>query len=644
MIRTAGCFAILAFTWTSSVTAQIKPTPNEDDIPKPVAGEAGLAGSDKPDVTRFLNVRTAVAPSPSPDGKRIAFRTSISGTPQLWVTDAAGGWPTQITFGESVTFHEWSPAGQWIIYGVDRGGNEREGYYLISPDGTRERELLKPSEAFRVFGQFTADGRKVVYATTERNGNDFDIHLLDIESGQDREIFRGRMGLYAASFRPDGGAVLLTEARGEDANDLLLFDLATSRLDTLFHPADRASYDNFSWKRDGTGFYLATNQDGEYSALAFYDVGKRSLSYLEKPDRDVENVALSADDRYLAWTTNEGGFSALHVRDLTTNQMLQVTGVPRGVYGIKWARGAPVLNITVASAQIPGDIWSWNLGSGTVTRSTQSATAGLDLTRMVLPEPHSFRARDGVTVHGLLYLPRSLPSGARPPVLLSVHGGPTAQARPTFDAMRQYLLTRGIAVFDLNYRGSTGYGKSYARLNDRRLREKELYDLEDAVRFLQSNGSVDASRVALMGGSYGGYLTMAGLARLPHLWRAGVASVGVSDWVNALKGASPALKASDRIEYGDIDNPADQAFFRSISPITNVANVRAPVMVIHGANDPRDPVTESDLYVRKIREQGGTVEYLRWPDEGHSVRKLSNRIIMGRRIAAFLERQLGLIL
>lgn len=644
MFRTAVLLSILAVAYTSSVSAQVRPTPNEDDIPKPVPGAAGLAGSDQPDVTRFLNVRTAVAPSPSPDGKRVAFRTTISGAPQLWVVDAAGGWPTQITFGESVTFHEWSPAGQWLIYGSDRGGNEREGYYLISPDGTKERELLPPTEAFRVFGQFTRDGRRIVYATTERNGRDFDIHLLDIESGKDREIFRGRLGLYAASFRPDGGAVLLTEARGEDANDLMLFDLATTRLDTLFHPADRASYDNFAWTRDGRGFYLATNQDGEHAALAFYEVAGRSLVYVERPESEVEAVALSGEDRYLAWTTNEGGYSALHLRDLRSNKLIRAPDLPRGVYGITWARSAPVLSITVSSAQVPGDIWSWNVEAGALTRATQSTAAGLDLSRMVLPEHHSFRARDGVLLHGLLYLPPGLPNDARPPVLLSVHGGPTSQARPTFEPVRQYLLTRGIAVLDLNYRGSTGYGKSFARLNDRRLREKELYDLEDAVRWLESTGRVDAKRVALMGGSYGGYLTMAGLARLPQLWRAGVALVGVSDWVNALQGASPQLKASDRIEYGDIDDPADREFFRSISPITQVANVRVPVMVVHGANDPRDPVTESDLYVRKIREQGGTVEYLRYPDEGHSVRKLSNRIIMGRRIAAFLERQLGLIM
>lgn len=640
--RVVGWLVAAIVLGSHSLVAQVRPTPNEDDIPRPVPGAVGLAGTDRPDIGRFLNVRTAGAPSLSPDGRQLAFRTQISGAPQLWVVNATGGWPAQITFGEPVTFHRWSPTGEWIVYGTDRGGNEREGFYLISADGTRERELLAPSDAFRSFGDFTRDGRSIVYATTARNGRDFDIHLLDIASGTDREIFRGRMGLSAASFRPDGRAVLLTEARGEDAADVFLYEIDAARLDTLFRPADRASYDGFAWTPDGRGFYLATNQDGEHAALAFYDVRRRQLRYLERPDRDVESVALSHDGRYLAWTTNDGGYSALHVRDLTSNAMVPSPELPRGIYGIGWAAGAPVLSVTVASPQVPGDIWTWDATTRVAHRATHSDAAGLDLQQMVLPEHYSSRARDGVMIHGLLYLPRGVPAGTRPPVLLGVHGGPTSQSRPAFDATKQYLLTRGIAVFDLNFRGSTGYGKTFARLNDRRLREKELYDLEDAIRWLASTGRVDASRAAVMGGSYGGYLTMAALARLPQLWRAGVAAVGVSDWVTALEGASPELKASDRVEYGDINDPADREFFRTISPITHVANVRAPVMVIHGANDPRDPVTESDTYVRRIRQQGGTAEYLRYPDEGHGVRKLSNRIIMGRRIAAFLERHLGL--
>ncbi|MEN8373987.1 MAG: S9 family peptidase [Gemmatimonadota bacterium] len=616
-------------------------TPNEADIPAPVPVELELAGSGRPDIVRFLNVRTAIAPSLSPDGKSLAFRTSVSGEPQLWVVDAAGGWPSQLTFGAPVTQHAWSPAGDGILYAVDRGGNEREGYYLISPDGTRERELLAPADAFRAFGGFTRDGTRIAYGSTARNGLDFDIFLLDIETGSTREVFRGRPGLYPVSWRPDGGAALLSESRGEDSNALHLLDVETGVTRTLFDTPERSSYGPYAWEPDGSGFYMVTNHDREYAGIARYEAAGGELAWVETPGgRDVDDVALSWDGRYLIWSVNEGGYGALFARDLESGEMLAAPQVPAGIYGVEWAPGPSVVTITVRAPGVPGDIWTWDPASGRTARATRSDAAGLDMGRMVAPTAHSFDARDGRTLYGLYYRPPGLPEGARPPVLLAVHGGPTAQARPAFRADLQYLLTRGIAVFELNYRGSTGFGKAYARLNDGRLREGEIYDLEDAVRWLGETELADPERVAVMGGSYGGYLTMAALARLPDVFRAGVAFVGVSNWITALEGASPQLKASDRIEYGDIDDPDDRAFFEAISPIAHVDNVSAPIMVLHGANDPRDPVEESDQYVRAIRELGGEVQYLRFPDEGHGIRKLANRIIAYRRIADFLERRL----
>lgn len=347
----------------------VKATPNEDDIPKPVPVELGLAGDSLPDISRFLNVRTATSPSLSPDGKRLAFTTQISGAPQVWVLDRPGGWPRQITFGEPVTFHAWSPAGDWIVYGVDRGGNEREGFYLINPEGTVERELLAPSQGFRVFGGFTRDGKKIAYASTERNGIDFDIYLLDLETGRSTEVFRGRMGLHAVSWRADGGAVILSESRGEDANDVYLLDLASGRLDTLFRPPERAWYGGFSWTPEGRSFYLSTNERTEYAALARYDLGSRQLHLIE-PDRDVEEVALSPDGRYLLWTTNEGGYSALHGRDLATCRPIAPPVLPPGVYTLGWAAAAPVAAISVAGPRIPGDIWVWNVAEGSLERAT----------------------------------------------------------------------------------------------------------------------------------------------------------------------------------------------------------------------------------------------------------------------------------
>ncbi len=617
--------------------------PLPEDTPSPVAGESTLAGEDPPDITRFLKVRRAGAPSLSPEGTRVAYSTGVTGVPQVWVVGAEGGVPRQLTFGEPITFHAWSPAGDWIAYGADRGGNEREGFTLITTDGTRERELLAPSDAFRSFGGFSPDGGRIAYTTTERNGVDFDVHVLDLETGADARVLAGRMGLHVAAWRPDGGALLLSETRGEDANDVHLLDLETGALETLFEPEVPAAYSSFAWRPDGSGFYMACDQDREFAGLAYFDVAAGELEWRAAPERDVEGVSLSSDGAWLVHSENDGGSSLLSVVNTRDGSVLDApASLPRGILRARFGHGSNVLTVTASGPGIPGDIWTWNVESGAVHRATQSASAGLDMAAMVSPEHVDFPARDDVMLHGLLYMPRPGSwEGGPPPVVLAVHGGPTGQVRPRFRAEHQYLMARGIAVFDLNFRGSTGYGKTFARLDNGRLRPNAVLDMADAVAWLRQDGRVDASRAAVMGGSYGGYLTFAALTDLPGLFKGGVSFVGVSDWVRALEEASPDLKASDRLEYGDIDDPEDRAFFKELSPITRVHQVTEPIMVLHGANDPRDPVTESDRFVAAVRAQGGEAEYMRFPDEGHGIRKLANRITAYRRVAAFLERILA---
>lgn len=611
--------------------------PRPEDVPEVGPVQLGLAGADEPDVVRYLMVRSAWSGRLSPDGARLFYRTSVTGAPQLWSVDATGGAPEQLTFGEPITFHAMSPTGEHLLYGTDRGGNEREGYYLINADGTRERELLQPTESFRSFGGFTRDGSRIAYATTPEGSDSFDIHVMEVASGEDRRVFRGRLGLYVAAWRPDAGALVLGETRGEDANDLHLLDLASGELSTLYAPTeDPSQYGSIEWLPDSSGFYLVTDEGRDFAGIAFHDAASGERRWVHTPDRDVEDLALSPDGSKLAWTENDGGFSALHVRELGSGDELPIPeGLPRGIYSVGFAERADVMSIGVESPRVPGDIWVWQLG-GALHRATRSTLAGLDPTQLVEPTHVEFPARDGVTLRGLLYLPPS--AEGTPPVVIDVHGGPTAQARPGYSGTQQYLLARGVAVFDLNFRGSTGYGKAFARLDNRRLRPNAVNDMEDAVRWLGEDGRVDASRAAVMGGSYGGYMAFAALVTFPTTFRGAVSYVGVSNWVTALESASPELRASDRLEYGDIDDPEDRAFFEELSPITHIDNIERPVLVSHGANDPRDPVSESDRFVRAARSQGVEVEYVRFEDEGHGVRHLRNRVHLYRRVARFLER------
>ncbi|GIX18262.1 MAG: peptidase S9 [Rhodothalassiaceae bacterium] len=616
--------------------------PYPQDIPAPTVARPGLAGTLPVDIERFLLVRGIGQAALAPDGKTLAVTARITGVPQLWTVPATGGWPQQLTFAPGgITEHHWAPDGARILYAADRDGDEREAFYLISRDGRRERVALAHDGAFRAFGAFAPDGRRFLYSSTKRNGTDFDIHLADLETGGTRLVHEGRFGWYASSWQPQGTRVLVSETRGEDGNDLHLLDAATGRLETLFAPADPASFSGFAWLPDGSGFFMATNLDRDFAGLAFFDLKSRRLSWIATPGRDVEDVALLAGGRYLAWTENDGGFSRLVVEDRESRRRLAVPKeLPAGIYALSGGAGSARLAITVRSPKIPGDVWVWDLADGRLWRATHSTLAGIDPDTLVMPESVFFESSDGLRLHGLLYLPRAGAADAKPPVVVRVHGGPTAQARPGFDPLIQYLVGRGIAVFDLNFRGSTGFGRRFARADNGRERPKAVRDVAEAVAFLRRDGRVDADRAAVMGGSYGGFLVNAVMGMHPGVYKAGVSFVGVSDWVRALEEASPALKASDRLEYGDITDPDWRAFFAEISPIRYVDRIRAPMLFSHGANDPRDPVTESDRMVRALRANGVPVTYLRFADEGHGVRRLGNRVTLYRAVAAFLEEHL----
>ncbi|WP_431849944.1 prolyl oligopeptidase family serine peptidase [Allosphingosinicella sp.] len=613
--------------------------PHQANIVKPEPVALGLAGEAAPDITRYLLVRGPQDFELSPDGKTVAYLSDVTGEPQVWAVPATGGWPEQLSYGLGVDWIEASPRAGELLYGADTGGDERVSMNLLSLDGRRERVVVQKSPAFRTFGAFSKDGSQLAYSSTERNGTDFDIYLADVATGKTRRLYEGRYGFFVQSWQPGGPLLVVSETRGENGNNLYLLDSRTGALTTLFKPTRAAAYGSIAWAPDGSGFYLATDEGSDLSRVVYYDLGKRQLRTIAAPPHEVETVALSADGRHLAWTTIETGFNKLHLRDLRTGQDLPVPALPSGTLSIKFAEAAPVLGILANSPKAGREVHVLDLATNRLSLAVPTDAPGIDMASMVVPEPVSFKARDGTTLSGLLYMPRRPLGGSRPPVFLAVHGGPSAHATPGFDAETQYYAARGIAVLDFNYRGSTGQGRKFAELNDRELKVNEAGDIADAVAWLRASGRVDGDRIAIGGGSYGGYLTNLSLGTFPDMFVAGVSSVGVSDWVKALEGASPGLKASDQIEYGDISDPKVRAFFSQLSPINNARKIKTPLMVLHGANDPRDPVTESDHFVQAIRDAGGQVTYLRFPDEGHGISKLANRIHAYRRIAAFLEEQ-----
>lgn len=618
-----------------------------EPTPEPI--RIGLAGEFPADIARFLLVQGISGAQMSPTGDYVAVSKSVTGEPQLWLIPTDGSQARQLTFGNGITFFRWAPDGQSLIYGADNAGDEQEAYFRISVDGKREAELVPALPgAFRFFGGLLPDDRTIVFASTERNGLDFDIYTRDTETGEQTMIFEGEFAWWPRSIAPDGQSLLMTQAVGEDSNNLFQLDLGSGEVASLSAPERRANTQNggFAWSADGEHVFHTSNEDREFRALVRRTIASNEVEVLVEADHDIDNVQLCGeDDRFLIWTTNEDGFFRLHGRDLAEDRALATPEVAPGVYALSCPRGSVKASLVVNGSTTPGDLLLWDLASGSAETLWAANLAGLDPERLVEPESIRMEARDGVMLQGLLYLPREdarLDDGP-PPVVFDVHGGPTAQSMATFSGATQYLLNRGIAVFRPNIRGSTGFGHTFVTLDDQERRLDSIRDLIDMVEFFREDGRVDASRAIVRGGSYGGYAVNAVLANHPGYFIAGVSLFGVADWVTALQVASPALKASDIIEYGDIREQRWLDFYTRYSPIRQADQINVPVLYSHGVNDRRVEIYETEVMVRTLRANGIDAPYIRFRDEGHGWRRLSNRLFYHRREAEFMLQQFGLI-
>lgn len=605
--------------------------------PNEVNSSAGLAGNYPMDISRYLLAENQGVQNAriSPNGEKIAFLSSITGERQIWLTDVNGKQSKQLTFGNGITFYRWFPNGEGLLYGADNDGNELEAYYFVSTDGTKEKLVVDVAKnGYRRFGDFIDDDR-IVFSSTERNGLDFDIYSYSIENKIKKRLYQGKHGVFAQSVSYNGKWLVLSETVGEDSNNLYLLDIGSLKLKTISKPNRRANHTRggLHWTKDNKGFYLSSNLNDNFSSLRYFSL-KNGFQAIEKAKGDIENVQLCFDDRYLVWSVNDGGFSRLKVKDLATGKDLATPVLPDGVLSLH-CNNSTTIAIRINSWNNPGSIFSWDFSSSEKPIFTASL-AGLDPARLVKPTSITLPARDGVQLQGLLYLPNTLSTTA-PPVVFKVHGGPTGQSRPYFSGTTQYLLDKGIAVFYPNVRGSTGFGHTYAALDDKKNRLNSIRDLVDMLTYVGKEGLVDSKKAVVTGGSYGGFAVNAVLANYPGNFVAGASLFGVADWVTALQIASPALKASDIIEYGDINKPEWLEYYTTNSPIRQAENIDVPVLYSHGVNDPRIDISETETMVRILRKNGIHAPFIRFKDEGHGWRKLKNKLFYYRKETAFFE-------
>jgi dipeptidyl aminopeptidase/acylaminoacyl peptidase len=610
-------------------------------------------------IQQYLNIKSAGSPSFSPDARQIIYLTNTTGTSQIWLIEVVGGVPRQLTnYEDNIGFARWLPDGSGIIFGKARGGDENTQFFWMKPDGTGVRELTNDPKVRHNFSGVSKDGKKIYYASNKRNRTFFDVYSMDLTKGKEELLYQYDGNVNIAAVNDDGSKFVLSRDGIEKSldNDLYLVDVKTKKEVHLTPHADASEFGDVEFLADG--LLMTSNDKREFQALIQirqknaagddWSEANRTSDVVYGPNWDVGGVTLSENASNLAYTVNNDGFSELFIRKIETGgkplistvdkKAEQVNLPAQGVVGgLTFSKDGTKLAMTFSSPTQNGDIWIHDVESKKLSQLTQSDRAGIDSKSFIPPKLIKFKTFDGKEVPAWYYKPNSGKSeSSQTPVIVSVHGGPEGQSRPGFSALYQYYLSRGYAVLDPNVRGSTGYGKTYTHLDDVEKREDSVKDLASAHGWLVKEGGADPKRVAVMGGSYGGYMTMAAITLYPDLWAAAVNTVGIVNWETFLKNTSGYRRRQREVEYGMLDKDID--FLRAISPIKKIDRIKAPLFVIHGKNDPRVPYTEAEQVVAALKGREAIVEYKLYDDEGHGISKLKNRLELYPLVADFLDR------
>lgn len=579
-----------------------------------------------------------MSPSLSPDSSQVAFLTNITGTAQVWKVGREGGWPDQLTlFGSSVNRIAWSPVNEQLAVVADNNGDEQFQIHLLQGDYQPVIALTAYPKVRNEWGGWSRDGKSIFYANNARDPRYFDCYVMDVKARKTRRVFSMDAILAASALSPDGKTLIATEAASNVNSNLYVVDVASGKGQMVTPHEGDANYNVIGFSGDGKTVFLTSDQGRDFVNLAALDVATRKLSFLHSETHDVQTAVLSNDGRLLAYAVNREGYEELAVWDMQRRAPIKLPSLPHGIITPgNFSRDSKTLAIALNTPSYNSDIWLVDIPTCKARQITHSSLAGIDRQTFVEPTMLHYKSFDGRVIPAFLYLPKNAPSDHSLPVILSVHGGPEAQEQPYFSTLYQYLVSRGYAVLAPNIRGSNGYGKSYLALDNGPKRWDALKDLAALVDWTATHPALNPKQVTIYGGSYGGFAVLAMLTHYPQRFAAGVDFFGIADFKSFLANTAPYRRPLRAAEYGD--PVKDSEFLDAISPARHADRIVAPLMVVQGANDPRVPPSESEQIVEKVKAKGGTVEYLLFPEEGHGIAKLPDRIKAYETMVAFLDR------
>jgi dipeptidyl aminopeptidase/acylaminoacyl peptidase len=616
--------AVLAGRVAAAQVDTISPGDNLvlDGIPKISASIATAASG-------YTESRSADFQGWHPMRREILITTRFADTTQVHRVRGPMGARTQMTFfPDRVQSASYQPTrGDYFIFSKDVGGGEFFQIYRYDLT-TGVVTLLTDGTSRNTGGTWSTRGDRIAYSSTRRNGRDTDIYVMNpADPASDRRLVELEGGGWsAADWSPDDTKIVVREARSINEVLLWLVEVRSGEKRLLTPKGEAAvAYGTARFTRDGKGLYVTTDRESEFMRLAYVDLATSRHRYLTtRIPWDVEDFDLTADGKTIAFVANEEGVSVLRLLDTATGKERRGPKLPSGVISdLAWHRNGTDLGFSFSHAQSPSDVYSWNPSSGRLERWTESETGGLPATGFAQAELVRWRTFDGRTISGFLYRP--LGEGRRP-VVVNIHGGPESQARPRFLGRQNYLLNElGVALLFPNVRGSSGFGKTFVKLDNGRNREDSVKDIGALLDWIATRQDLDSDRVMITGGSYGGYMTLASAAQFNDRIRCSLDVVGISNFVTFLERTEAYRRDLRRVEYGDERDPAMREFLQSISPLTNAGRIAKPLFVVQGQNDPRVSYKESEQIVGTVKANGGPVWFLMAKDEGHGFAKKKNQ-------------------
>ena len=633
------CFA-LALVAAGSLHGQVPDNLVVEGVP-PVPPDL------RANVSRYLEFRSAVFNAWHPVRREMLITTRFGDAAQLHHVKMPGGDRKQLTFlPEPVAGGSFEPkTGEFIVFSQDKGGGEFYQFYRYDlADG--KITLLTDGKSRNSGRRWSHGGQLLAYTSTARNGRDADIHLLNPRDPRSArllvEVSGGGWGI--ADWSSDDRKLLLVEYVSINESYLYFADTKTGARSILTQKGGpKVSYGSARFSADALTVFATTDRDAEFRRLVKIDVatGKHTPLTAHIP-WDVDEFELSPDGSLIAFVTNEDGVGVLHLLDVKTERERPAPKLPLGtVANLEWHRNGRDLAFNLNSAKSTYDVYSLGVTNGKVERWTESETGGLNPTTFVEPEIVKLKGFDGLAFSAIVYRPDPARFPGPRPVVISIHGGPEGQSHPGFQARFNYYLNElGVALVYPNVRGSAGYGKTFLTLDNGFKREDSVKDIGSVIDWIKQDARFDGARIAVMGGSYGGYMVLASMVHYNDRLRCGVDVVGISNFVTFLQNTQDYRRDLRRVEYGDERDPQMRAFLEKISPANHASSIRKPLFVVQGKNDPRVPLSEAEQMVKAIRDHGGRVWYLMAKDEGHGFAKKRNADFQFLSTILFLQENL----